>query len=290
VALALLGLLLGSSVSIALTIVLAVGAARAAALLAGATVVAAMRTADLRLIGEGWERMPASTAALLVSAVVLALAGVGPALLRPRDLTWLAFAAGMFLVAVGTFRVYFSVGHGPIRRRRAFEPSRVREAPWPVAGSALVTAALGVAALALAFFTPWVVFLGAGGHAVSTVGTNVLWVVAPLAGVAVSAGLFWLRKAEALELCARLGDLLGAVWDLAGLQYQRFFARPGEQVVRAVEDVGVPAVETGVGRAMIGSGRLADLASRGVPLMPAVLAVALLLVVAFGLLSQGLLR
>jgi NADH:ubiquinone oxidoreductase subunit 5 (subunit L)/multisubunit Na+/H+ antiporter MnhA subunit len=288
VALALLGLLLGSSVSIALTVVLAVGAARAAALLGGATVVAAMRTADLRLVGEGWQRMPATTAALLASGVVLALAGVGPALLRPRDLTWLAFAAGMLLVAVGMFRVYFSVGHGPIRRRRAFEPSRVREASWPVAGSALAAAALGLVALALAFFTPWVAFLGAGGHAVTAVGTNVLWVLAPLAGAAVAAGLFWLRKDEALELSARLGDLLGALWELAGLQYERFFARPGGQVVHAVEDVGVPSAESGVGRAMTGSGRLADLATRGVPLVPAVLGGALLLVVAFGLLSQGL--
>jgi NADH:ubiquinone oxidoreductase subunit 5 (subunit L)/multisubunit Na+/H+ antiporter MnhA subunit len=287
VALALLGLLLPASVSIAFTAVLAVGAARAALLLAGASAVAAIRSVDLRSMGGGWEKMSWTTATLLVAGAALALTGLASALLRPRDLTWLAFGAGMAVTALAAFRIYFALGHGPLRRRRAFEPARVREAAATVYIAALVAAALGLAAVALSFFTRWVAFLGAGDHAGSTVGTNVLWVAAPLVGAAAAAGLFWLRKDPALELCARLGELFGAGWELAGLQYARFFARPGGQVVRAVEDVGVPSVESGVGRAMIGTGRLASLAERGLPWVPAVLGVAVVLVLAFGLLSQG---
>jgi NADH-quinone oxidoreductase subunit L len=288
VALALLGLLLPASVSIAFTAVLAVGAARAALLLAGASVVAALRTVDVRALGGGWEKMRKTTATLLVAAAALALAGVGPALLRPRDLTWLAFAGGLALTALATFRTYFALAHAPLRRRRAFEPARVRDAAGPVAAAALVVAALGLVVVALGFFTPWIAFLGAGGHAVGTVGTNVLWVVAPLAGAAAAAGLFWPGRDRALELCARLGELFGAGWELGGMQYDRFFARPGAQVVRVVEDVGLPSVESGVGRAMIGTGRLAGLAERGLPWVPTLLGVAVVLVLAFGLWSQGI--
>jgi NADH:ubiquinone oxidoreductase subunit 5 (subunit L)/multisubunit Na+/H+ antiporter MnhA subunit len=290
VALTLLGVLEPGSLPLAFTAVLAVAAARAAVLLAGAAVAAAMRTVDLRAMGAGWQRMPLSTAVLLAGSVVLSLAGLGPALLRSRDLVWLAFAAGLALTALATLRVYFAVAHGPLRRRRAFEPERVREAAGPVAGAALATAALGLAALVLAFFTPWVAFLRAGSHAVTTVGTNVLWIAAPLAGAALAAGLFWRRKDEALSFTARLGELFGALWELGGVQYDRFFARPGGQVVRAVEDVGLPTVETEVGRAIAGTGRLAGLAERSLPWVPAALGVAVALVVAFGLLSQGVLR
>jgi NADH-quinone oxidoreductase subunit L len=287
-ALALIGVVAPESIGVGLMAVLAVGAARSAGLLAGASAAGAVRTVDLRAMGGGWERMPLTSTAMLLSAAVLSVAGLAAAMLRPRSLAWIAFAAGLVLVALAASRPYFAFAHGELRRRRAFEPARVREVPGTVAGAALVAGALGAVAIALGLVPRWVDLLGAGGRAVSGLGTNLLWVLAPLAGAVVGAAAFWLRKDAALDVCARLGDRFGTLWELAGGLYDRFFARPGGRIVGAVEDVGVPAVESGVGRALNGAGGLAGMAERGLPWVPTVLGLAVVLVVAFGLLSQGL--
>jgi hypothetical protein len=294
IALTLLGVVYPATIGVAFTGVLAVAAARSAGLLAGASAAGAMRTVDLRAMGGGWERladgglrMPVTSATLLLSAVVIAAAGVQTAMERPGSAIWVAFLPGLFLVALAALRPYFAVAHGELRRRRAFEPTRVREVAASVAGSALVCALLGVAALVLGFVSRWVAFLGAGGHAVDTVGTNVLLVLAPIAGAALAGFAFWLRKDAALELAARVGDGFGAGWEQAGGLYERFFARPGGTIVGAVEDVGVPAVESGVGRALSGTGGMAGLFERSVPWVPAMLGLAVVLAVAFGLYARG---
>jgi NADH:ubiquinone oxidoreductase subunit 5 (subunit L)/multisubunit Na+/H+ antiporter MnhA subunit len=287
VALALIGIVYPASVGVGLTALVAVAAARAAGLLAGASAAATMRTVDLRAMGAGWERMRWTSAALVLSAAVLSLGGLEAAMLRPRSPAWLGFAAGLALVTLAATRPYFAIAHGELRRRRAFEPARVREVHGLVAGTALVVAALGVVALLLGYFPRWLGFLGAGGQA-PTPGPNVLWVLAPAVAAAAAAAAFWLRKDASLDICFRLGERYGALWDLAGAQYERFFARPGGRIVGAVEDVGVPGVESGVGRALTGAGGLAGLAERSLPWVPTVLGLAVVLAVAFGLISQGL--
>ncbi len=287
-ALALIGVVYPVTIAVGFTGVLAVAAARTAALLAGASAAAAMRTVDLRAMGGGWRRMPRTSAALALSAGVLALAGLETAMLRPGPAIWIAFVPGLALTALAALRPYFAIAHGELRRRRAFEPERVREVAGSAAGSALFCALVGLAALLLGFFTAWVGFLSAGGHAVSTVGTNVLWVLAPLAGTAAAAWAYSLRKDAGLRLSARLGERFGVVWDQAGGLYDRFFARPGGSIVRAVEDVGVPAVELGIGRALSSTGGLAGLAERRLPWVPTVVGLAVILAVVFGLLAQGL--
>jgi len=246
-------------------------------------------------MGGGWGRledgsirMPLTSAALLLSGGVLAFAGLETAMLRPGSAIWIAFVPALAIGAFAVLRPYFSVAHGELRRRRAFEPSRVREAVGSVTGSALTCAVLGLVALVLAFVPGWIRYLGGGGHAVQSVGTNLLWVLAPIAGVAASALAFMLRKDPALELCARMGERFGVVWEQAGGLYDRFFARPGSKIVGAVEDVGVPAVESGVGRALTGAGGMAGRAERGLPWVPTVLGLAVVLAVVFGLLTEGL--
>jgi NADH:ubiquinone oxidoreductase subunit 5 (subunit L)/multisubunit Na+/H+ antiporter MnhA subunit len=294
-ALTMIGLTYPVTIGVAFTCLLAVAAARTAGLLAGSTAATAMRTTDLRAMGGGWERlpdgairMPLTSAALLLSSAVVALAGLLLAMLRPGKLIWIAFVPALAVIAFAALRPYFAAAHGELRRRRAFEPARVREAAGSVTGSALACAVLGVAALVLGYFPGWIRFLGAGGETVVALGTNVLWVLVPLAGVAGAAWAFMLRKDPALELCARLGERFGVVWDQAGSLYDRFFARPGGRIVGAVEDVGVPAVESGVGRALTGAGGLAGLAERSLPWVPTVLGLAVVLAVVFGLLTQGL--
>jgi NADH:ubiquinone oxidoreductase subunit 5 (subunit L)/multisubunit Na+/H+ antiporter MnhA subunit len=297
-ALVLIGLTYPATLGVAFTGVLAVGAARAAGLLAGATASAGMRTTDLRTMGGGWERvpdgkrskirMPLTSAALLLSGAVLALAGLEVAMLRPGKLIWIAFVPGLVLVAFAVLRPYFAAAHGELRRRRAFEPARVREAVGSVAGSALACGILALAAVVLPFFPQWVGFVGAGGHAVGSLGTNVLWVLAPIAGAAAAGWAFMLRKDAALEICSRLGERFGVAWEQAGSLYDRFFARPGGTIVSAVEDVGVSAVESGVGRAFNSAGGFAGLAERSLPWVPTLLGAAVVLAVVFGLLAQGL--
>jgi NADH:ubiquinone oxidoreductase subunit 5 (subunit L)/multisubunit Na+/H+ antiporter MnhA subunit len=287
-ALVLIGVTYPALIGVAFTGVLAVAAARTAGLLAGSTAAGAMRSVDLRAMGGGWERMPLTAAALLLSSGVLALAGLETAVLGPGTRLWIAFAPALAAVAFAVLRPYFSVAHGELRRRRAFEPARVREAVGSVAGSALVCGVLGLAALVLPYFPAWVRFLGAGGRAVDTLGTNVLWVLAPLVGAAAAAWAFLLRKDAALELCARLGERFGVVWEQAGILYDRFFGAPGGTIVGAVEDVGVPAVESGVGRALTRAGGLAGVTERSLPWVPTLLGLAVVLAVAFGLLAQGL--
>jgi NADH:ubiquinone oxidoreductase subunit 5 (subunit L)/multisubunit Na+/H+ antiporter MnhA subunit len=289
VALALLGVLYPQSIAVGFTAVLAVAAGRTAMLLAGSAVLSTMRTSDLRAMGGGWQRMPATSAALVGGATVLTMAGLAPAMLRPRSVAWVAFALGLALVAAAALRVYLAVAHGRLRRRRAFEPSRVREVPGTVAGAALVAGGLGLVALLLEFFTSWIGFLGVGGHAVA-MGTDVLWLVAPLVGAAGAGFAFGAWKDQGLELGARLGEWFRILWRLTGGLYDRFFARPGQRIVHAVEDVGVTAAESGVGRGLTRAGTMVGLAERSLPWVPTVLGLAVVLAVAFGLLSQGLHR
>jgi hypothetical protein len=209
-------------------------------------------------------------------------------MLRPGWPIWIAFVPALALIAFAVLRPYFAAAHGELRRRRAFEPSRVREAVGTVAGSALACAVLGLVALALPYVPAWVVFVGAGGHAVGRPGTELLWVLAPAAGAAAATWAFLLRKDAALEICARLGERFGVVWEQAGSLYERFFAKPGGTIVTSVEDVGLPAVETGVGRALTSAGGLAGLAERSLPWVPTLLGLAVILAVVFGLLAQGL--
>jgi NADH:ubiquinone oxidoreductase subunit 5 (subunit L)/multisubunit Na+/H+ antiporter MnhA subunit len=287
-ALALIGLTYPASAGVAFTAILAVGVARSGALLSAAAVAGAMRTVDLRALGGGWTKMPASSAALLLSSAVLALDGAALAMLRPRSLVWVALVLGLVLVAVAALRPYFAVAHGELRRRRAFEPARVKEVARLVVGASLVCGVLGLVWLVLGFFTGWVSFLGAGGHAVQAMQTDVLWALLPVVGAALAAAAFWQRRDASLAMCARLGELFGSRWEQAGGLYDRFFSRPGGSIVGAVEDVGVPAVESGVARALTGTGGLAGLAERSLPWVPTVLGLAVVLAVAFGLLSQGL--
>lgn len=258
VALVLLGILEPGSVGVAVTGLLAVAAGRAAALFALASVAGAMRTVDLRATGGGWSRMPWTSATLLAAAAVVSLGGLGTAMLRPAGAAWIALAAGLALVAVALFRIYFGVAHGPLRRRRAFEPERVREVATSARLPALTVVGLGLAAVVLTFLTGWIGFLNAGGHAISVMGTNVLWIAAPLAGLASAAFVFWRRKDEGLRAGVALGDLTGGLWEQAATLFGRLVAEPGAQAVHAVEDVGIPAAEVGLEQAIDETGDLAE--------------------------------
>jgi hypothetical protein len=118
-------------------------------------------------------------------------------------------------------------------------------------------------------------------------GTNVLWLASVAVGAGLSAFLFGYRKDESLAVSARLGELLGALWELGAGVYDRFLARPEGQAVQVAEGVALPTLESGVGQALTGTGGLAE---RTVPWVPAVLGLAAVLALAFGILSQLFVR
>src|SRR5262249_61773023 len=107
---------------------------------------------------------------------------------------------------------------------------RVRDVPTSVAMAAFICQAVGVVALVAGFLTGWVGFLGAGGQSVS-MGTNVLWLIPPIAGIVVAAAAFGVRKDQSLEAGSALGDRTGALWEQAASLYQRLVGRPGRWVV-----------------------------------------------------------
>jgi NADH:ubiquinone oxidoreductase subunit 5 (subunit L)/multisubunit Na+/H+ antiporter MnhA subunit len=288
VALSLLGLLYRDApvVTAAFSGLLAVAAGRAGLLLSAGTLVSALRTVDLRLMGGGWERMRVTTLGLVASCASVGFGACAAAASRGSSLAWVAFAVGLLLVAIACFRVLFVVGFGELARRRAFEPSRVREAPGPVAGAGLTVALVGALATVLAFFPGWDGFLESGRRAVD-VRTDALWLVWPVIGGALAAAAFLTRSQVVVTLLGRLGESYLVAWGTAGALYARFISRPGTRIVRGVDVVAVPALESGIGRALVTAGVVAG---RSLPWVTSLLALAVALAIAFGLLSPGVHR
>jgi NADH:ubiquinone oxidoreductase subunit 5 (subunit L)/multisubunit Na+/H+ antiporter MnhA subunit len=284
VALALLTVLYPASAAAGLTGLLAVALGRAGALLSGSVAAGAMRTVDLRQMGGAGRIMRGTAAALICSVAAFSLGPVAAAAWRPRSLAWIALGAGLFLVALAGFRVALAVATGPLRRRRAFEPGRVREGPISLAVAALLLGVLGLAAAGLAFFTGWLAYLGARPQDVPSVGTYVLWLAVVLVGVAVAAVAFGLRKDSSLALAGLLGARLGTAWTTGEAIAARFLARPGLAIVNGVEGVGLPAVEGGAGRAAASAGRLAG---RPLPWIAVAMVAAVGLALIVGLVATG---
>jgi NADH:ubiquinone oxidoreductase subunit 5 (subunit L)/multisubunit Na+/H+ antiporter MnhA subunit len=284
VALALLGVLYPGSTAVGLTAALAVGLARAGVLLAAAAAVGALRSGDLRVAGGGWERMPATTLGLLLGAAVVTAAVYGVVAQRPLSVAWLALGPTAVLITLGVFRVYFGVGHGPLRRRRAFEPSRVREVVAPVAGAALLPILLGAAGVVLGGMGRWTAALQAGGRPVpGPVGAGPLLALALLVVGLLAAFGVWLRKDAVLGLSATLGAReLRARSTLAALIARRLISLPAE-AVRVLEERVFPGLESSLGRALLVTGGLVD---RRPPLVPTLLGLALVLALVFGLLGR----
>jgi NADH:ubiquinone oxidoreductase subunit 5 (subunit L)/multisubunit Na+/H+ antiporter MnhA subunit len=284
VAVALLGVLYPASTAVGFTVALAIGMARAGVLLAAGAATGALRSADLRVAGEGWRRMPSTTLTLLLGAVVVTVAGYEVLALRPLSIAWLALGPALALMALGTFRVYVAVGHGPLRRRRAFEPSRVREIAALAAGAALVSVVLGVGGILLGGIERWVAALQPGGRSVPAPDGG--WPLLALAALVIgllAASLVGLRKDVMLQLSAALGEReLETRVAVARVIAWCLISLPSE-AVRALEERVLPAFELGLGRALVVAGGLAN---RRPPLVPTVLGLALVLALAFGLLSR----
>lgn len=281
----------GSTFAIAgVAAVLAIAPARAAGVLAAASIASAMRTDDLIEMGDAWRRMRASAGALLGSALVMGLAVSGALAFAIPSRSFLGFAIGdaVLLVAIGGLRIFLASSFGPLRRRRAFEPDRVREAPpsslgWPywlvIAGAILLVASL---------VRGWLDFLDGQKHPVPAVGSFVLWAAIALIGFAAVAFAYFRNKDGALAASAAGGARLARVGATVAALVDRFLVAPMTDIVRRLGEW-IPAGDGALGRAADVTGQLA-MATGRLPAIPLVTLLAVVLAVALALLAPGVWR
>ena len=269
---------------------LAVALARPATLLCGWALVRAMRTNDLVDMGDAWRRMRVTAFSLAVACAGLGLALAPKGAIRASWRSDWILAVTIVLAGFGLMRVYVLVAHSELRRRRAFEPTRVREvAPvmwWPA-----WLLALGGLLLALAgVLSAWIAFLAGGHQPGAVLQTDVLWLLIGLAGPGLALAAGFAARPMSLSLPARAGVWLAAAGAAGSLLYARYVRTPGLGIVEAFEQRGLRSGEGALGSAL---GRAEAWAARPVSAATA-LGLVLLVVVAAallaGLLAPGIYR
>src|SRR6202165_396357 len=150
---------------------------RAAATLAVSAIAAAMRTDDMAEMGNGWRRMRVTTTALFLSGLVIALSSASTVALAvgSRARFGLVLGGAGLLVSVAALRVPFAIAIGPLRRRRAFEPDRVREDPNATLSWPYWLAAAGAALTVASLFPGWIGFLDGQQHRAAPATGLVVW-------------------------------------------------------------------------------------------------------------------
>jgi hypothetical protein len=281
----------GSTFAIAgVAAVLAIAPARAAGVLAAASIASAMRTDELAEMGDAWRRMRVSSGALLGSALVMGMAVSGALAFTVPSRSWLGFALGdaVLLIAIGGLRVFLASSFGPLRRRRAFEPDRVREAPRPSLGWPYWLVAAGAILLVASLVRGWLDFLDGLKHPVPGAGSFVIWVAVAVVGFAAVSFAYLRNKDRALAASATGGAWLARLTATGAALVDRFLVAPTTDLARRVGDW-IPAGDGALGRAVEVTGQFAIASGRlgAIPLVT-VLAVVLALVIA--LLTPGVWR
>jgi NADH:ubiquinone oxidoreductase subunit 5 (subunit L)/multisubunit Na+/H+ antiporter MnhA subunit len=272
--------------------VLVIAPARAAGVLVVSAIAAAMRTDSLTEMGEAWARMRVSAQALLLAGVVLALsAASGLAFaFSTRSRVGLVLGEGLLLISIGALRVFLGMSFGPLRRRRAFEPDRVGEAPrasrsWPyvlIAGGALIWVVMVVPRLGLDF-------LDGNKHPSPAVGAYVLWAAVALIGFGAAAFAYLRNKDGALKASALAAAWLGRIGDAGSRTFARFIVAPASEIAIRLGDRWIPVGDAAVGSAVETTGRFAVAGAR-LPVLPVVIALAVVLTLVVGLAAPGVFK
>ncbi|HET7419916.1 MAG TPA: proton-conducting transporter membrane subunit [Candidatus Dormibacteraeota bacterium] len=269
---------------------LAIAPARAGAMLALSSIAAAMRTDDLADMGDALGRMRASSVALLFSIVVIALAGCTALAygVSSRSRVGLVLGEGVLLIAICGLRVFLGASLGPLRRRRAFEPDRVREAPSESIGYPYWLALGGAAFLVGSLITGWLTFLDGKQHPAAGFGALAIWAAVVIAGFLATTYVFVRGKDGALAASAAAGVLLGRATGFAYAVFERFFVAPMVDIADRL-DGWIPEGDSALGRFTTTAGQLALAAAR-VPAVALVVVFAVVLAVLFALIGPGVIR
>ena len=271
--------------------VFAVAPARAAGVLAVSSIAAAMRTDDLAEMGDAWNRMRVSALAVLVSTLVIALGAIGALIfgVGSRSNLGLALGEGLLLVSLGGARLFMAVSLGELRRRRAFEPDRVREAPsqslswpfWLAGGGALL--------LVASLIHGWLDLLDGNKHPTPAAGSYVLWIVVALAGFGLPVLAYVRDRDGALLFSAWAGSWLRRLSYITASNFNRFIASPVTEIAVRLGERWMPAGDRRVGGAVETSGRLLVSSAR-LPVLPLVIVGAVVLTLIVGLVAPGIFK
>jgi len=269
---------------------LAIAPARAGAMLAISSIAAAMRTDDLAEMGDALRRMRASSIALLVSSVVIGLGSCGALAygISTRSRVGLVLGEGLVLVAIGGLRVFFGASIGPLRRRRAFEPDRVREAPREAVGYPYWLAVAGAAFLVASLAGAWLNFLDGKQHPAPSPAAVAIWAAVPVLGFAACTIAFLRSKDGALAASAAGGAYLARITSFLLGVFDRFIVAPATDIAVRL-DSWIPEGDSALGRFTSTAGQLALAAARG-PAVAIVVVLAVALAVLFALAAPGLVR
>jgi formate hydrogenlyase subunit 3/multisubunit Na+/H+ antiporter MnhD subunit len=270
--------------------VLAVSPARAAAVLAATAVSSAMRSDDMRDQADAWRRMRASSLVLLGVAIAFGVSSIAAMALAvdSRSRFGLILGEALFLAIAGAMRVFMSLSFGPLRRRRAFDPDRVRDAPtaalgWPY-WLVVISLAVGVASLV----TGWLGFLDYGTHRSAKAAAYAVWTFIAVLGVAAPAlSLSW-NKEGALRASAWVATSLQALLLRTSAAIDRFLLEPSARIADRTADA-LFAGDGAIARISVASGVIASASSRA-PALPVLVVMTVLLALLLGLLSPVILR
>jgi NADH:ubiquinone oxidoreductase subunit 5 (subunit L)/multisubunit Na+/H+ antiporter MnhA subunit len=270
--------------------VFAAALARVAGVLAASAVAAAMRTDDIAEMGDAWRRMRGSAIALLVSGLVIGLSASGALAYSVASNSKLGLVLGeaVLLIALGSLRIFLAIAIGPLRRRRAFEPDRVREIPASALSWSYWLALGGAVLVGASLFHGWLDFLDGHKHPAPSTGGYVLWVAVALVGFAVAVVAFRVNKDGAVRASAGIGGVLDRLVAVAEGAAGRFVVGPAAGIAAGTDEWSMVR-DDALGLSAVATGRLAALAAR-VPVVPAIILLAVLLAVALGLLSPGVFR
>jgi hypothetical protein len=249
-----------------------------------------MRADDLAEMGDAWRRMRASAVALAACAVVVGLSACGALAfgVSSRSKTGLVLGEAVVLISAAMLRVFLATSTGPLRRRRAFDPDRVREAPqaslsWPywlaVAGAALLVASLVPA---------WLNFLDGLKHPAPASGSYVVWAAAAAIGFAAAGVAFTRGKDSVLAVSARAGAWLNRGTAASASLVDRFLVEPVLDIASRL-DGWIPAGDGALARFAIASGQFAAAGVRA-PALPLMIALVAALAVLVALLAPGIAR
>jgi len=281
----------GSTYAIAgVAAALAIAPARAAGVLAAASIANATRTDDLAEMGDAWRRMRASSGALLGSALVMGLAVSGALAFAVPSRSFLGFALGdaVLVIAIVGLRIFLATSFGPLRRRRAFEPDRVREAPRSAVGWPYWLVVAGALLLVASLVRGWLDFLDGQKHSVPGAGSFVLWAAIAVVGFAAVSFVYLRNKDGALAASSTGGAWLARITVTGAALVDRFFVAPTTDLARRMGNW-IPAGDAALGRAAEVTGQFV-FASGRLPAVPLVTLLAVVLALVIALLAPGVWR
>ena len=265
--------------------------ARAAAVLAASAIAGSMRTHDLAEMGDAWARMRVSVLALLLAALVLAFSASAALAFGVSSRSGLGIALGeaVLLASIGAGRVFLAMAVGPLRRRRAFEPDRVREASSASLGWPYWLVLGGAAFLVASLIRGWLDFLDSNKHPTPSAGAYLLWIVVAVIGIAV-VGVTYLRdKDGALTASALAGAWLSGLVHAGSRGFDRFIVAPVTDLAWRVGNRWIPVGDAGLGSALDTTGRLIVAGTR-LPVLPVVIGIAVILTLVVGIASPGVFK